>query len=551
MSLILAGRLAVAAAASGQAREYCRHGSLSDDGSCLCRYPRIALPTEYGLECVITDCGHGNYSVERGYCICERDWRVAGPTNPFEYARGRFTQFRCTSNQQCVDNLGLDFAACPVAGWNCYCGYDYSAFGNDQAQCMYRWYAIGMKAAYLALYLLLRMWIIFLTIAVALLPVGKNVIGVAETYSSRLLGHDLAWSIFSLKLSVWCYLIVVANYFLVRAIWCSALLMLAVVFICLICCTAMCAMLCIPANDNITENPPPFRADRTDASVCEEYGDCTRACEQFFCWGSGYNVEATTNPAVLYTYDPWPYYEPHFYGYTWGPRDCECNCLDCWADFYRCSAFCKQMWGCLQWAPCFRHLVSLMPRIPENMLGGVVGWVVGTHALKHDYNPESPLVQALTCPCWSWANRSERWRQVVYLWLHERDALEAVQEVGQSVAEASSSGLSRVYYGDILLEIEDGSFEECDRILNMDDYFRNRCWICQDAAPQWDLWVSCRHLFCERCSGEMLRRRMPCPFCRIRSSRIMRRPCVGTDSLELVDHESEWMLQSSPGIHGM
>mmetsp|Transcript_33744 Transcript_33744/g.85498 ORF Transcript_33744/g.85498 Transcript_33744/m.85498 type:complete len:284 (-) Transcript_33744:3-854(-) len=55
-----------------------------------------------------------------------------------------------------------------------------------------------------------------------------------------------------------------------------------------------------------------------------------------------------------------------------------------------------------------------------------------------------------------------------------------------------------------------------------EDYSRNVCWICQDENPQWDLWLSCRHLFCAKCSTQMLQRRMPCPLCRVASSTVLR-----------------------------
>lgn len=56
------------------------------------------------------------------------------------------------------------------------------------------------------------------------------------------------------------------------------------------------------------------------------------------------------------------------------------------------------------------------------------------------------------------------------------------------------------------------------------DYSENRCWICQDCTPQghFDMWLSCHHIFCSKCSTEMLRRRMPCPLCRVASSTVLR-----------------------------
>jgi hypothetical protein len=51
---------------------------------------------------------------------------------------------------------------------------------------------------------------------------------------------------------------------------------------------------------------------------------------------------------------------------------------------------------------------------------------------------------------------------------------------------------------------------------------RNTCWICREESDEWDLWVSCHHLFCSRCSSQMLIRRMPCPLCRVASTTVLR-----------------------------
>ena len=66
--------------------------------------------------------------------------------------------------------------------------------------------------------------------------------------------------------------------------------------------------------------------------------------------------------------------------------------------------------------------------------------------------------------------------------------------------------------------------EEKDRCFpsSFEDYKKNICWICARGNPEWDLWVSCRHLFCKDCSREMLERNMPCPLCRIASSVVQR-----------------------------
>ncbi|CAJ1437100.1 unnamed protein product, partial [Effrenium voratum] len=55
------------------------------------------------------------------------------------------------------------------------------------------------------------------------------------------------------------------------------------------------------------------------------------------------------------------------------------------------------------------------------------------------------------------------------------------------------------------------------------DYAKNQCWICQDdTRTEFDLWLGCHHIFCSKCSTEMLKRHMPCPLCRVASTSVLR-----------------------------
>lgn len=169
--------------------------------------------------------------------------------------------------------------------------------------------------------------------------------------------------------------------------------------------------------------------------------------------------------------------------------------------------------------------------------------VLGTHPLRNRYDASSRLVRSLARPCWSISNRGDRWRRVVYEWLHERDAFEAVAQTGMAVTEARAEvGSARVLYGNVAVKREKGFFSARDGIFNFEDYEKNECWICQNPAEHWDIWLACRHTFCERCSSEMLRRQMPCPLCRVRSGHVLRRSARTTELQQLgvaqdVEHE--------------
>jgi len=76
------------------------------------------------------------------------------------------------------------------------------------------------------------------------------------------------------------------------------------------------------------------------------------------------------------------------------------------------------------------------------------------------------------------------------------------------------------------------------------DYERNVCWICMESAEEWDLWLSCRHLFCKTCSSEMLRRCMPCPLCRVASPTVLR----GSQTLQTPSVKAHGLGQAAVDI---
>jgi len=181
-----------------------------------------------------------------------------------------------------------------------------------------------------------------------------------------------------------------------------------------------------------------------------------------------------------------------------------------------------------------------LPELPENMLGGMLGFCVGTHPLRNrSRSDNSRLVRILSRPCRRLNNRSDRLRRTVYEWLHEREATEALAQLGLAPTEPLPDGSSRVVYGQNVVNVVPGVFDEGDGLYNFDDYKENTCWICQSPGDQWDHWLSCHHAFCANCSNEMLRRSMPCPFCRVRSGLVERRKALPTELSNVADEVGE------------
>merc|ERR1712070_665723 len=100
-------------------------------------------------------------------------------------------------------------------------------------------------------------------------------------------------------------------------------------------------------------------------------------------------------------------------------------------------------------------------------------------------------------------------------------------ESGTETNVITSSGDTRrmLTIGSAKVIIEDRTFtmqQDSPVESSFEDYQNNLCWICNESRGRWDMWMSCKHLFCEKCSSEMLRRRMPCPLCRVASTTVLR-----------------------------
>ena len=63
-----------------------------------------------------------------------------------------------------------------------------------------------------------------------------------------------------------------------------------------------------------------------------------------------------------------------------------------------------------------------------------------------------------------------------------------------------------------------------------EQYVARTCWICMDDQMRnsaWDLWVQCGHIYCQRCSEQLICRQMACPLCRTKCNSVLRSPATG------------------------
>jgi hypothetical protein len=134
----------------------------------------------------------------------------------------------------------------------------------------------------------------------------------------------------------------------------------------------------------------------------------------------------------------------------------------------------------------FRRTTAVLPTAPENAWGGITGLILGTHPLRNTYAGGGHIAQFLYMG----------WRT-------------PVDVAGFHIVDGTSM-----------------TFVERDGVFNWEQYCNNECWICCSSDDHWDLWTSCRHAFCARCSEQMQQHRMPCPLCRTVSTVVVRRAAL-------------------------
>eukprot|EP00439_Symbiodinium_sp_Y106_P078129 s3_g16.t4 len=488
-------------------------------------------------------CQHGKLDETSQKCMCDDGWRTAGVTDTVHFLQGVCSQYSCRSDAECAALLGIPSASCIVPGWNCYCGWGF-AWANagggfetgpkelGSAKCMGVVYTFSVWTSRKLELLFSSMWICFLPFVLLLAPPSlwnglRRCIGVphmcrgdcviSSHYGWDALLDDLAWSVFALELMAWTYAFCAVVYVIVLFMW-SVILWLSVMLILaagmLVTVGACCADICTSC-----------------ASGCS--GECAGGCDSCCCdccLITSYHHQPVEADVFYFSGTfPTDYYGARggFSGSSDG-ADCCCCC--------NCRAICFP----LAW------LFYVFPALPENAWGGLAGYFfMGTHQhtpVERMYSGGNRFIEFMRM---GWRRHSdlhhdEDWRARVYDFLagpaesrappttevslplrdpnpqdEQARLLNEFLEDGKQVLQI---GLARAV---ILGRHFDKLHDRCVQ-SSFEDYAENSCWICREHRGEWDLWLSCHHLFCSSCSSQMLIRRMPCPLCRVASSTVLR-----------------------------
>lgn len=510
--------------------------------------------SEMGLE--THDCRHGKFDSEKKRCMCDPGWSTAGITDTVDFLEGVCEQFHCTDDQSCAAILGIPGALCPVKGWNCYCGLNSYAFENafhghetDKAECMGLMYALSIAASEAVEYYWIKAWYYFAIVAAVLIPFGRKrmicdhhrpslwtamrgwcgcrstcqgqCVAPSESYSQDMMMDDLAWSIFVIDLGIWTYCFTFVVYVVFLFIW-SVVLWALVIIILVVACIAM---VCMSLGEG---------ADCLGGCCDGGCGDCA-GCD--CCVGGAATDGAVAQDTMFYYGGPYPY-DPF-----WGSTN--------YGGYHTSRSEAGQA-GCCYFT-CFPifWLLYVCPRLPENAWGGMVGKWMGTHIstpTNQTYTGGNWIIDFLGFPFFrrGEVRENDDWRERVFEFLNrefqgfEDDGPRTSTAVGRpnTLLQQHGNGIPEetVHNGQTVqvLAITNRAravllgrpFGEDDNLVESawTDYRENECWICRDveSASQWDCWLSCRHVFCSNCSGQMLQRRMPCPLCRVASSTVLR-----------------------------
>lgn len=532
-------------------------------GVCMCVLvgPVFSMAQDSGQYNISRRCGHGTWDDSYRMCVCSPGWRIAGPTDTFAFLQGRCSQSECQSDSQCTSDLQQgdsqilahgESASCMYPGWNCYCGWSYafadSGTGaeNGRAKCMGLPYTLSASGARAILWFIPTSWRYFIFVAALLLPCGQTHIRCQHKHPDmgrmlqflwmpfasadrcrgpqRLSGecngsctrhpvsdwvYTFAWSLYVIDFMIVFYCFLVCLFVLFLVVWAVALWLLVIAIIVI---ASVCACLAVASSLACGDGAQGDCCCSHDSAPqgCCDSGDC---CGGQNSWNT--DLVLHTNTTDFYI--------------GGGAGEDRCRCASC--SLVQAYVICRP----LAW------VIYQFPTAPSNMWGGVIGWCMGTND-GGLYAGGNRIVDLLSFRAANDARDNTRWRDSVSQYIYSFSDAPTSEYVGMEADLRATPLLSSApvesghfLYGKRLLHSVSFS-QEADNIVasSYEDYIANTCWICSgcntnrgdvSAEQQWHLWLSCGHMFCNQCSTEMSRRRMPCPLCRRHTNRIKEGPC--------------------------
>ena len=542
----------------------CVFGQTDKQGKCKCDY---SSTLENGI--CTKQCKHGIFNNSTGKCICNKNWSTAGITDTIDWLKGNCNQFHCQDNNQCQSLLpSVNKPTCPVKGWNCYCGFSKMGYQDNKAGCMSFPYVFSVSVFKVYEYLCLSLfWKIGIIFAILSLPFGRRRPNCDHhrswmAYIKRYFGYptncdgscvyqkrwcvrdDLALTLYAIKTTVWWYifsssLILVLGYVWSMIVWViiSVILMVAACVACLAAingdnngcdggdsCNSDCCFGC--NGEGCCSNGNQVNSNTYHTSIIYiggPYPDtyfCCYPCETSSYYGNTNRERRTRTPRMTYPSGNTMNRSSTTSNNSSGSSNCCCWCLN----------------------P-IKYLLNIYPVFPENLHGGFVGYLMGTHIKRNNYTGGNKYIEWMGLSQFRTSDlrHNQDWRNTIHYHLRDGQSIDRsyTNEFGQITdndyintntntnintnynklpVTTSTPILDNDYYTvnkyGIHLNYHQKNISDGCKVVNDIHVETNECWICSERVTKWHVWKSCRHAYCETCSEEMLNRKMPCPLCR-------------------------------------
>jgi hypothetical protein len=492
-------------------------------------------------------CKKGNFSKTTGKCVCYPGWKTSGITDTINWLEGDCSQFECQSDIQCQRLLpNVNHPTCPIKGWNCDCGFFHLKYRNNNAGCMGFMYVLSIYAFRIYRYLCLQViWKIVISLIVISIPFGRTrpncdhhrswlsrfrkwlgcpnrCQGECVRYRGWRVRDDLALSIYWFKSGLWWYTFLTCLGIGFLFTWSLILWIIIIVSLLIVGIMICCMALSSGGGGDGCHN-------------CE--------CLNCECLNCGSDMEHTgysdnmTNINIFYFGGPSP--SPYLYngGYYYG----DCDCCDCGRSG-RSGRNGSNSRCCMCLLDPFLFLIRSYPSFPENLHGGLVGYLIGTHPTLNNNDGSSRLNNFLSL---NWTRKydlrnNKKWQTLVRGHLQDNNTIVSpktleIKRLFSKISMDVDFDFDLVSDSDkrenimerytIVSEIDgvkvftyEYPVPEMVRVINREHIEPEcECWICSTRPSKWMIW-SCDHAFCENCSQDMIKRGMPCPLCRMVST---------------------------------
>jgi hypothetical protein len=335
---------------------------------------------KFYLECTYyNECNHGIWDINKKKCICYKNWRnynIFDIISKEIYNDTKCEQFNCVSDNQCKKLLYNNEAKCIIKHQDCYCGLKYAlknkwmGYKNNNASCMSLLYIINFKLIFIIEYILLYGWYYTLCLSTIFIIFGQIRIRCPHNNKSifNLLYYrikdpcqciynkkkcnitdicdNFAWSIYIIELSIWLHMFILSIYFILLSWW---LYMLSfIIFMLLI------SYIIVKYS---------FIVIIYMFSVLFKLMCCNEQC-----------IENNINQCSI-TYNIYNLY------------CCKIFCCDC--NFNNINNINIDLNVLTYIFYPFLFILSLYPKCPDNLWGGLFGMIIGTHKycnLFYKYN---------------------------------------------------------------------------------------------------------------------------------------------------------------------